>query len=152
MKWIGPLFENAGGWKAFVSFSDGIWYVKNNEPVKIGDGKSGVMLLPILDERYGNGYAHQISVLKEGLSENNQNPEEATGFPFHVPVVVAFKYMPGWVDVASDWVQHLHLNTEVAQEIFDACQKNTLSQAARHKALKVINKWAKEHGFQFVRK
>ena len=151
MKWIGPLFENAGGRKAFVAFSDDVWYIKNSEPLKIDAGKPGVMLLPMLDEKYGRGYEYQISILKEGLSENNQNPEEATSFPFHVPVVVAFKDMPGWVDVASDWVQHLQLTTEIAQEIFDACQKKHLSQISRYKALKVINKWAREQGFEFLR-
>ena len=152
MKWIGPLFENAGGWKAYVSFNDGAWFIDKDDPIKIERGKAGVMLLPMLDAEYGQGYEYQLSLLMKGLKENNQDPDEANRFPFHVPVVTAFKDMPHWVDYASDWLEYLPLTKEIALEIFDACQNKYLPQASRHKALKAINKWSKEHGFVFVRK
>jgi len=70
MKWIGPLFTNAGGWSAYVSYFDGEWYIDRVTPIKIGEGKSGVMLLPMMEKGYGDSYEKQIEILETGLVEN----------------------------------------------------------------------------------
>ena len=67
MNWIGPLFTNAAGWSAYVSYKDGVWYVDKENPIKIGEGKSGMMLLPIMEKGYGENYEYQLSLLREGL-------------------------------------------------------------------------------------
>jgi hypothetical protein len=151
MKWIGPLFTNAGGWAAYVSYQDGVWYIGHENPTIIGEGKSGMLLLPMMQEGYGENYHHQIELLRAGLKLNFQDPELAVSFPFHVPVLTAFQHMYGWVKIAADWAQYIELNMERAQILFDACQSKIIDQSSRHKVLKVVNKWAKQEGFAFVR-
>jgi len=151
MKWIGPLFTNAGGWAAYVSYENGAWYLDRDNPIRIGEGKSGTMLLPLMQEDYGQGYQHQIDLLKSGLKSNSQDSELANSFPFHVPVLTSFQHMFGWVKFAADWVQFIEINMERAQILFDACQNKNIDQSSRHKVLKVVNKWSNQEGFTFVR-
>ena len=151
MKWIGPLFTNAGGWAAYVSYENGIWYIDRDTPTKIGEGRSGTQLLPIMQVGYGESYNHQMAILKDGLCCHSQDPEAASSFPFHLPVLTAFQHMFGWANMAADWVQYIELNMDRAQILFDACQDKAIDQSSRHKALKVVNKWAKQQGFVFVR-
>ncbi len=151
MKWIGPLFKSAGGWEAYVAFSDGAWYVDNESPVKIGEGKSGIMLLPILQEGYGQDYATQIELLKSGLAENGMDPEIAYSFPFVVPVLTAYRSMPNWANFAVKWLPDIKLEKESAVVIFDACHSTVLAQGVRQATIKYINKWSSENGFQFSR-
>lgn len=87
MKWIGPLFKNAGSWEAFVALEEGKWFVDKDSPVEIGIGKSGVMLLPLLQKGYGEDFETQITILQNGLKSAGQDPTHALQFPFHVPVL-----------------------------------------------------------------
>lgn len=151
MKWIGPLFKNAGGWEAFVAFEKGTWFVDKSSPIKIGEGKSGVMLLPLLQKGYGENFKTQIEILQKGLASVGQNPEFAYQFPFHVPVLTAYKYMPNWCNSAVDWLVDIQLSKEHAMEIFDACHTSVISQGVRKATIKHINKWSKERGFQLAR-
>lgn len=151
MKWIGPLFTNAGGWEAYVSYHDGKWFIDKDSPIVIEGTESGVKLLPMLQEEYGKGYENQLKILKKGLLKNGQNMEAIESFPFHAPVITAFENMPGWVSYASDWVKHLKLNMEIAQFLFEKCQNKNLEQSARHKTLKVVNNWAKNNDFVFLK-
>jgi hypothetical protein len=151
MKWIGPLFTNAGGWAAFVSYHNGEWYIDQDNPTKIGEGRSPIMLLPILQKGYGENYDHQIALIQSGLKAIGMEEKLAYGFPFHVPVLAAFELMPHWADMAADWVSFIELNNERAQMLFDACQDKAFSQKARHAVLKIVNAWAKKRGFSFVR-
>jgi len=50
MKWIGPLFTNAGWWFAYVLYSDDEWFIDKDNPIKIGAGKFGIMLLLIMEK------------------------------------------------------------------------------------------------------
>lgn len=151
MKWIGPLFKNAGGWEAYVSYHNGKWFIDKESPEEINWATNGVKLLPMLQEEYGGGYDHQIRILNNGLLENGLNIEAINSFPFHAPIITAFEYMPGWVTYAADWVKHIHLNMEIAQFLFDKCQNKNIEQSARHKTLKVVNNWAKNNDFVFIR-
>ena len=151
MKWIGPLFTNAGGWKAFVAFEQGKWFVDKDSPIEIGTGKSGVMLLPLLQKGYGESFETQITLLEKGLKSEGQDPKYALQFPFHVPVLTAYKHMPNWCDSAVNWLGYIHLSREHAMEIFDACHTQAISQGVRQTTIKYINKWSNERGFQFAR-
>jgi hypothetical protein len=111
-----------------------------------------MMLLPILQKGYGENYDHQIALIQSGLKAIGMEEELAYGFPFHVPVLAAFELkMPGWATMAADWVPFIELNNERAQLLFDACQDKAFSQEARHAVLKIVNAWAKQRGFSFVR-
>ncbi|TQV87162.1 hypothetical protein [Aliikangiella coralliicola] len=146
MKWIGPLFTNSGGWSAYVSFENGSWFIDKDNPVKIGDGRSAMLLLPMMEKGYGKNYEHQINILKTGLRDTGLSEDIACSFPFHVPVVYSFdRAMIRWTEMAADWVQYLHLNQELAQKLYDHCQDNKFSQKTRHKVLKVVNSWANEN-------
>ena len=152
MKWIGPLFTNAGGWSAFVSYHNGEWCIDKDNPIKIGEGRSGMMLLPILQKGYGENYDHQIALIQSGLKAIGMDENLAYGFPFHVPVLTAFKLiMPHWAGMAADWIPFIEINNERAQLLFDACQDKAFSQKTRHAVLKIVNGWAKQQGFAFVR-
>ena len=151
MKWIGPLFTNAGGWEAYVSYHEGEWFIDKESPIVIEGTKSGVKLLPMLQEDYGKGYENQLKILKKGLLKNGQNMEAVESFPFHVPIITAFESMPGWVSYASDWVKHIKLDMDIAQFLFEKCQNKLFEQSARHKTLKAVNNWAKNKGVTFLR-
>lgn len=151
MEWIGPLFKNAGGWGAFVSIEGGKWFVDKDSPIEIGVGKSGFVLLPLLQKEYGGDFEKQISILQKGLISTGEDPRLAYQFPFHVPVLTAYKYMPNWCDSAVNWLVDIQLTREQAMEIFDACHTPAISQSVRQATIKYINKWSKERGFQFAR-
>ncbi len=151
MKWIGPLFKNAGGWSAYVSYQDDMWFIDRENPIVIGEGKSGIMLLPMMEEDYGVSYKHQIEILKSSLELNSQDAERADSFPFHVPVLTAFQHMSGWTKIAVNWVQYIELYMDRAQILFDSCQSNNIDHLSRHKTLRFVNRWAKREGFVFVR-
>ena len=151
MKWIGPIFKNAGGWEAFVAYESGVWYLDKENPIEIGKSKSAVMLLPILQKGYGEDFSTQIDILQNGLENNGQNPELAYEFPFYVPVLAAYKTMPNWANFAIDWLPNLKLDRESALEIFDACHGYGIDQKVRQKTISFINSWSKERGFQFAR-
>ena len=91
MKWIGALFTSAGRWSAYVSFFDGEWYTDKENPIKIGEGKSGLKMLPMMDKGYGESYWSQLELLKSDLAANGFDPEVAETFPFHVPVIFSFE-------------------------------------------------------------
>ncbi len=151
MKWIGPLFKNAGGWEAFVALEEGRWFVDKESPVEIGMGKSGVMLLPLLQKEHGENFEAQVAILQKGLKSAGQDPKHALQFPFHVPVLTAYKLMPNWCESAVNWLGDIHLSREQALEIFDACHTPEISQVVRQKTIKFINKWSSERGFKFAR-
>lgn len=152
MKWIGPLFSNAGGWSAYVSYADGEWYIDKEDPIKIGEGKSGLMLLPIMDKVCGESYENQLKLLKTGLIENGFKPELAKTFPFHVPVIFSFEQrMSRWAEMAAEWVPYIELSKESAHLLFDASRDKIFSQRTRQILQKAVNSWSKERGFQFVR-
>jgi hypothetical protein len=152
MKWIGPLFTNAGGWSAYVSYNGGVWYIDKENPIKIGEGKSGLMLLPIMEKGYGESIENQILLLKTGLSKNGFNTELVVSFPFHVPVVYSFKHrMVRWAEMAASWVPHIKLSDEAAQILFDASQDKIYSQHTRQVLQRTVNSWSQERGFLFVR-
>ena len=132
MKWIGPLFRNDGGWDAFVAYEDGLWYIDKDEPIEVGKGKSGIMLLPILQKGYGENYSTQIAI-------------------FSVPVLTAYKTMPNWSSDAVSWLEDIVNDKEIALEIYDACYSSVTNQSVRQKTVSFINRWSKERGFQFVR-
>ncbi|UXD87320.1 hypothetical protein [Thalassolituus hydrocarboniclasticus] len=147
MKWIGPLFTNAGGWSAYVSYSDGEWYIDKDSPIKIGEGKSGLMLLPIMKKGYGESYERQLELLKAGLLENGFESELAESFPFHVPVIFSFEQrMSRWAEMAAEWVPVIELSEESAQLLFDASQDKLFSQRTRQLLQKAVNSWSKERG------
>ncbi|MEZ9526339.1 hypothetical protein [Enterovibrio norvegicus] len=152
MKWIGPLFTNAGGWSAYVSYFDGEWYIDKENPKKIGEGKSGLMLLPIMEKGYGEDYETQLELLRAGLTENGFNSELAETFPFHIPVIFSFEQrMSSWVEMAVEWIPNIELSEESAQLLFEASQDKLYNQRTRQLLQKVVNSWSKERGFQFVR-
>lgn len=152
MKWIGPLFTNAGGWSADVSYFNGVWYINKEDPIRIGEGKSGLMLLPMMEKGYGESYEHQLSLLKAGLTENGFEPDLAETFPFHIPVLFSFEQrMSRWAEMAAEWVPNIELSQESAQLLFDASQDKIFSQHTRQLLQKAVNSWSKEQGFQFVR-
>ena len=151
MKWIGPLFRNGGGWDAFVAYEDGLWYVDKDEPIEVGKGKSGIMLLPILQKGYGENYSTQIVILRQGLESHSQNPDLAYEFPFSVPVLTAYKIMPNWSSDAVSWLEYIVTDKEIALEIYDACYSSVTNQSVRQKTVRFINRWSNERGFQFVR-
>ena len=152
MNWIGPLFTNAAGWSAYVSYKDGVWYVDKENPIKIGEGKSGMMLLPIMEKGYGENYEYQLSLLREGLESIGIDPDIAKSFPFHVPVLFAFKHRwDHWADMATDWINHIELNHERAKILFDSCQDKVFSQRTRQVVLKFVNSWTREQGYCLLR-
>ena len=151
MKWIGPLFKNAGGWEAFVAYENGKWFLDKDSPVEIGAGKSGVMLLPLLQKGYGEDYETQIGILQNGLVENGMEPNLAFKFPFLVPVLTAYKCMPNWCESAVSWLKHIELSQQGALEIFDSCHNQAMNQKVRQDTIKYINEWSKERGFQFAK-
>ena len=145
MKWIGPLFINAGGWPAYVALHNGDWYINKDNPILISEENSGTLLLPLMEEDYGENYNHQIALLKNDLAKINLNENEAYSFPFHVPVIEAFKHkLSHWAEMSVDWVPFIELNNERAQLLYIACQDKIFSQNTRHKVLKVVIKWANE--------
>mgnify|MGYP000143708238 CR=1 FL=1 len=152
MKWIGPLFTNAGGWSAYVSYFDGEWYIDRDTPIKIGEGKSGVMLLPMMEKEYGDSYEKQIEILETGLVENGFEASIAHTFPFHVPVIFPFeKRMARWAEMAAEWVPYIDLCEESAQLLFDMSQDKIVSQRARQLLQKTVNRWSSERGYLLVR-
>lgn len=151
MKWIGPLFTNAGGWSAYVSYFEGEWYIDKEYPIKIGEGKSGLMLLPMMEKGYGENYKNQLEILQRGLSEYGLNSELAGTFPFHIPIIFPFENsMLRWAEMAVDWIPNIELSEESAQLLFNASQDKKYSQRTRQLLVKYVNKWSKERGFQFV--
>lgn len=151
MKWIGPLFINIGGWAAYVSYIDGDWYVDKENPIKIGEGKSGLMLLPMMEKGYGESYEVQLELLKSGLAKNGFEPCLAESFPFHVPVIFSFEQrMVRWAEMAAEWVPNIELSEKSAQLLFNASQDKAFSQRARQLLQKSVNSWSKERGFEFV--
>ncbi len=151
MKWIGPLFRNAGGWEAFVAYENDRWYVDKENTVEIDSDKSGVMLLPMLQKGYGEDYSTQIEILQNGLSRNGQDPDLAYGFPFGVPVLVAYKTMQNWTSEAVNWLPDIELDRDSALAIFDACYYGGINQSVRQKTISFINKWSNQKGYQFTR-
>ena len=135
-----------------MNHAENEWFIDKNKPIKIGEGKSGLMLLPMLEKDYGGGYENQIGILESGLVECGLKSEMAHSFPFHVPVVFPFKYRrSGWAEEAVDWLPRIVLTNETAQLLFDASQDKIFSQRARQKLKKVVNVWSAERGFCFVR-
>lgn len=152
MKWIGPIFTNAGGWSAYVSYFNGDWYIDKENPIKIGEGKSGLMLLPIMEKGYGESYGHQLELLRLGLTENGLKPNLAETFPFHIPVIFSFEQrMSRWTEMAAEWIPNIELSENTAQMLFNASQDKAFSQRTRQLVKKAVNSWSKERGFQFVR-
>ncbi|MDG9667765.1 hypothetical protein ONV78_08485 [Hahella sp. CR1] len=152
MQWIGPLFTNAAGWKAYVSFAEGKWYIKHDGSLEIGKGRSGLMLLPILEKGYGECYQHQIDLLKRGLRESGLDEACAETFPFKVPVLFPFQHhMSNWADDASDWLWDIELTHAEAELLFAASQNKQFRQKTRHRLRQRVNAWTAQQGVCFVR-
>lgn len=152
--WFSPIFINAGGWPATIGLSnENVWFVNKKKPEKIGEGNSGTLLLPLMQEGYGGNFNTAHKKICDVLSNADFSLDYADTFPYCVPVETAFKYkMSKWAEMAVDWLSYIDMDYDLALMIFDFSNINAMSQKKRQQALKTVNTWAIKRGYCFLRK
>ena len=149
--WLPPLFTNAGGYTVIVGLADdGIWYIDPNEPSIIGDGKTGLAMLPLMQPGYGGPLSEVKLKLSQLASECDQSID-LSAFPYHAPVETALDGMYGWLQYVDTWLPCITLNQEKAQKYFELAQGKLLSQKSRQKLLNQINQWTRANGYCLIK-
>ncbi len=161
--WLVPaLFTNAGGGEVFVGVGSRCeWWVRVSrtltDSIVVSDApaisKSGArVLLPLMHPGYGG----PLTIVKERLERlliaQAFSKDLPATFPFHAPVLLAFREMQGWTEVAATWVSEVPFDDSQIYELADCLSSRGISQESRQAVSRRIRSWERAHGICIIRK
>ena len=147
-----PIFRNAGRTDAILGIDEfGTWFVRLNEPVPADSNQGAMFLLPLMQDGYGGTLQTARGRIIAALSDASLPVSRESTFPYHAPVMIAFRSMPRWTNWAARWLSELELSDDDIYAVFVACSNPTIAQDARHTALRKVHEWERTHGYSFVR-
>jgi hypothetical protein len=160
VSWLSaPLFNNAGGASVFVGIDqERHWWLRCtarglvDRDMPAVAPAAAILLLPLMAPGYGGTFPEMSSRLAEMLGAHSMPRELASTFPFHAPVLFAYREMTRWADLASAWIDEVPLKDDDVYALADSLGNRALSQAARQAASRRIHQWERMHGVSIVRR
>lgn len=147
IKWLAPLFTNAGGGDVIVGVTpDSEWFVQHNTITSLSSDRLPSTMLPLVQPGFGGDYPTARALLASRLEFAGLPPSYIETFPFFAVVKLAFQSSGFWSANAVAWIPHFDYDESFANVLLQFTLDKQHLQSDRHLVAKHLKNWESNRG------